>query len=109
MAATDIAPNRTEEYEKYSKESLSVMRKTNAKGMLVGRVGLGGNPNRYIAYVLFDSFTDLSQFPAAYAKAAAGAKLAPMPAGIVMQTEWTTMRYVPELSIQPAAPKPAKQ
>ena len=109
MATTDVAPGRTEEYEKYSKEGLPVIRKTNVKGMLVGRVGLGGNPNQYITFVMFDSFTDLDQFGAAYTKAAAEAKLAPTPPGIVTNTEWTTVRYVPELSIQPAASKAAKQ
>jgi hypothetical protein len=109
MATTSVAPGRTDDYEKYTKESLAVLGKTNAKGVLVARVSLGGNPNEHLTFVLFDSFADLANFPAAYAKAAAEAKLSPMPAGIVIHDKWATIRNVPELSIQPAVSKAAKQ
>jgi hypothetical protein len=108
MVRTGVAPGRTDEYEKGSKELLAVLGKTNARGILVARVGLGGNPNEYITFVLFDSFADIGNFPAAYAKAAAEAKLVPIPAGVVIHTEWAAIRNVPELGIQPAKPNPAK-
>jgi hypothetical protein len=108
MSTTSVAPGRTADYEKHSKELLPVMGKTNVKGMLVRRVAFGGDPNKYLSLVLCDSFTDMDQFGPAFTKAATEAKLAPQPAGIVMHSERTIVRYVPELSIQPSAQKTAK-
>jgi len=108
MGTTDVAPGRTEEYEKYFKEMLPVIGKTNVKGLLVGRVGLGGNPNQYIMFAMIDSFTDLAQFGPAFTKASAEMKIAPMPPGIATHMEYRVLRYAPDLSIQPAEPKPAK-
>jgi heme-degrading monooxygenase HmoA len=102
MAISSVSPGRNAEFEKYSKEGLSVMRKTNCKGILAFKRGLGGDPNEYASLVLFDSFADLSQFPAALSKAAAETKSTPMPTGVVVHTEWTTVRLDPELSIMPA-------
>jgi hypothetical protein len=83
----------------------AALAKTNAKGVLASKVGFGGDPNSYIALVLFDNWADIEKFPAAYTKAAAEAKLAPAPAGVVNLTEWRVYRYVPELSIAPAPQK----
>jgi len=79
------------------------LKKTNAKGFLVSKSGLGGDPYGYLGLAFFDSFADLAQFPEAFRKASAEAKLAPMPTGVVMRAEYTVIRFVPELSIQPAA------
>jgi hypothetical protein len=108
MVTTSVAPGRTDEYEKGCKELVAAVGKTNAKGVLVSKTGLGGDPNEYRMFVLFDSFADLGNFPAAFTKASAEVKLIPMPAGIVMHTEWSVFRHVPELSIQAAAPKSEK-
>jgi len=86
---------------KYTKELSAVIAKTNAKGVSVSQIGLGGNPNEFITLVLFDSFADISNFQAAYAKAATEAKLTPAPAGTIVNNEWRVYRYAPELSIIP--------
>src|SRR5262245_4998512 len=99
-----VTPGRTAEHEKWLKENLlPVLGKTNVKGFYVSRVGLGGDPNEYISLSLFDSFADLEKFPAAIEKAAAEAKQGPEPAGILIYTERAVFRYVPELSLAPAA------
>jgi hypothetical protein len=103
MVINTVAPSRTAEYEKGVKEMVAAIGKTNVKGLLVGRIGLGGNPNEYILTALFDNFADLEKFPQAMAKAAAEVKLAPAPAGIVTRTEYDVMSYVPEASIEPTA------
>jgi hypothetical protein len=103
-----LPPRGLEEYEKYFKEMLPVIGKTNVKGLLVGKVGLGGNPNQYIMFALFDSFTDLAQIGPAFTKGSAEMKIAPMPPGIATHMEYRVLRYAPDLSIQQAEPKPAK-
>jgi hypothetical protein len=112
MTKTTVAPGRTAEYEKSQKELLTVLGKTNIKGILTAKVGGGGNPNQYISLNLFDSFADMNQLGAAFRKAATEAninsqQIAP-PAGVVVHTERTVMRYLPELSIQAPAGKTAK-
>ncbi|MCI0392803.1 MAG: hypothetical protein MOB07_29075 [Acidobacteria bacterium] len=105
-ARNSITPGRTAEYEKGLKENLlPVIGKTNVKGFLVSKVGLGGDPNEYLALALFDSFADLEKFRAVFEKAAAEAKLGPPPAGILTHTEWAVFRYVPELSLAPVVQK----
>jgi hypothetical protein len=108
-STSTVVPGHVAEFLKNGKEFAAVMAKTNAKGMLVGQVGLGGNPNEFVTIALFDSFTDLANFPAAYAKAAADAKLGPAPAGVVANTEWRVYRFVPELSIGTAPQKTEKK
>jgi len=100
LIMASVAPGRTADYEKNHKEMLAVLGKTNAKGVLVNKVGFGGDPNEYRLLVLFDSFTDLGKFSAAFAKARDEMKLAPQTAGIVTHIEYRTIRYAPELSLQ---------
>jgi hypothetical protein len=45
---------------------------------------------------------------AAFTKTSAEMKIAPMSPGIAMYMEYRVLRYAPDLSIQPAEPKPAK-
>jgi hypothetical protein len=99
LARTAVAPGRTDDFEKGTKEMMAVIGKTNAKGVLVSKVGLGGNPNEYLTYVLFDSFADLEKFPQAFQKAAAEAKLAEQSAGVAMYAEWSVIVLDPNLSI----------
>jgi hypothetical protein len=101
-ARSIVAQGHTADFEKNARELSAVIAKTNARGVLVSKVGLGGNPNEYITLVLFDSFAEIGKFPEAYAKAAAEAKLTPAPAGTVANSEWRVYRFVPELSIIPA-------
>ena len=98
---TIVAQGHMADFLKSTKELSAVIAKTNAKGVSVSQIGLGGNPNEFITLVLFDSFADIGNFQAAYAKAAAEAKLTPAPAGTIVNTEWRVYRYVPELSIIP--------
>ena len=107
VVSASVAPGRTEDYEKFVKGMLGVLAKTNTKGILAGRVGLGGNPNQYLFYSLFDSFADINAFGQAYSKAVAEAQLL-FPVGIVVHQEMAVKRFVPELSVMPTAPK-AKQ
>jgi len=96
-----VAQGHMPDFVKYSKDLSAVIVKTNAKGVAVNQIGLGGNPNEFITLVLFDSFADIGNFQAAFAKAAAEAKLVPAPAGAIVSTEWRAYRYVPGLSIIP--------
>lgn len=91
-----------EEYEKNAKMASDIIKKTNAKGFLAGRVGIGGNVNQYYFLILLDNFADMDAFGAAFGKAAAEAKM-PAMTGIVDHVEMTMWSRDAELSIQPAA------
>ncbi len=105
-----VMPGRAAEYEKFAKENLlPVNQKAGGKGVLTGKVVMGGDPNEYRTLLLFDSYADGVKFEMARAKAAAELKLSPvMPAGVLANIEITVVRPVPELSIQPAAQKAAQ-
>lgn len=107
---TSVTPGRVPEWVKGFKENaLPVVQKAGVKGLLTGRVTLGGDPNEFRSLMLFDSYADLDKFQAAYSKAAAELKLSPMaPAGIVAQGEFLVARFVPEMSIRPEPQKAAK-
>ena len=104
-ARSIVAQGHMADFVKSTKELSAVIAKTNAKGVLVNQIGLGGNPNEFITLVLFDSFDDIDKFPEALAKAVAEAKLTPEPADTVANSEWRVYRYSPELSIIPAPQK----
>jgi heme-degrading monooxygenase HmoA len=107
LVTNSVAPGRTEEFEKNSKAVMAAIAKTNAKGFLTARVGLGGDPNEYTTLVPFDSFADLEKFIPAFMKAAAEVKLLPE-AGVVMHRKYEVISSIPGLSIEPPAPKAAK-
>ena len=109
VARTIVAQGHMADFVKYTKELSAVVAKTNAKGVAVSQIGLGGNPNEFITLVLFDSFADIGKFPAAFAKAAAEAKLTAAPADTEAISEWRVYRYVPALSIIPAPQKAGNQ
>ncbi len=104
-ARSVVAQGHMEDFVKATKDLSAVIAKTNAKGVLVSRIGLGGNPNEFITLVLFDSFDDIGKFAEAFAKASAEAKLTSEPAGTVANSEWRVYRYAPEMSIIPAPQK----
>ena len=108
VAIVNVTPGRTAEYEKFVKDLSATLAKTNAKGLMVGKAGLGGDPNSYRLMVLFDNWDDLGKFRAASAKAAAETKLTPAATGVMAHEEWRVYRYVPELSITPAPQRAAK-
>lgn len=97
-----VAPGRDEEYEKNAKIMNEVLKKAKIKGFMAGRVGLGGNPNQYYFFALFDSFADMKAFGPALQKARSETKL-PDETGIVQHVEYAMYSHVPELSIQAAA------
>ena len=101
-----VTPGRIAEYAKWLKENgLLASSKTNAKGVFVNAVGLGGDPNEVMVAVLFDNFADLAKFPDAYGKAMTDLKLQiNPPVGVVTHTEFAVYRYLPELSLTPPLP-----
>ena len=102
-----IAPGRTADYEKWVKEhTLPLTKKTNVKGVLVGKTFLGGDPNEYHVLALIDSYAEIDKFQTSYAKAAAELKLSPVPPpGVFARREFLVVRYMPELSIRPESQK----
>jgi hypothetical protein len=107
LATNVVAPGREVEFERNTKTLLEAVRKTNAKGFLTAKIGLGGNPNEYLTFVPFDSFADLEQFGPAIAKAMVGVPFA-NEAGVVLQRDYEVIRLIPELSIQPPAKAAAR-
>ena len=101
MATISVAPGRKDEYIKNSKELIAAVGKTNAKAVLTGNVGLGGNPNEFIIFVAFDSFADLGQFPQSMGKVMETTKLTPE-TGVTTHVEYMVVKMAPELGIQPA-------
>ena len=76
--------------------------RTNVKGVLIGKVGLGGSLDEYIMHVLYDSFTEMTNNEPALQKELAAAEFTPL-SGIVYYRESQVFVRIPELSIQPAA------
>ena len=102
LSTHSVSPGRVEAYMTNQKARNAVIAKTNAKGVLVSQSGLGGDPNEFNVLVMFDSFADLGNFSAEFAKASTAAKLPPEAAGIVGRTNRRVIRYRPDLSIVPA-------
>jgi hypothetical protein len=96
-----IAPGRSEDFEKNAKIAIDAIGKTNVKGILIGRVGLGGNMNEYILSILYDSFTQMMNNEPAIQKELAAADLTPL-TGIVHYQKSEVLVRLPELGIQPA-------
>ena len=103
VTTTTIAQGHTAEYENFVKTAvLPVIKKSAPKGYLVSQVVYGGNLNQYVTALLLDSFADLQKYRHAFAKASAAAKLTGKGVGVVSR-ENAIYRFVPDLSIQPAA------
>jgi hypothetical protein len=101
-----VALGRTAEFEGITKnEVLPILGKTGViKGMLMSKVALGGDSNEYISSSLFDSYGDIQKWATAAQMQGFG-KVAPKEVGITLHRETAVYRYVPELSISPAAQK----
>ena len=97
----NTAPDRSEDFEKVAKEAMTAIGKTNVKGVLIGKVGLGGNMDQYILSVLYDSFTEMMNNEPAIQKELATVDLTPI-TGVVYYRESEVMVRLPELGIQPA-------
>ena len=57
-------PGSSEEFKKEYKKMINVMAKGNTKGILVGKVGFGGDLDEYITFGLFDSFKEIASHSA---------------------------------------------
>ncbi|MEK7830243.1 MAG: hypothetical protein AAB401_04110, partial [Acidobacteriota bacterium] len=100
-----VAPGRVQEYESYVKaDVLPILQKAYPKGVLVSKVVVGGNCNEYFMVVFADSFEELEK-SAQVATREGFTRIQPKTAGIILHTENNVLRYVPELSISPSAPK----
>ena len=95
------APGREEEFEKNAKVAIDALGRTDVKGILVGKVGLGGNLDEYVMSMLYDSFTDMMNNEPAIQKELAAADLTPL-TGVVYYRNTEVLVRVPEISIQPA-------
>jgi len=96
------APGREEDFKKGLKEAVDAIGKTDIKGVLIGKVGIGGNLNEYIMYILYDSFTEMANNAPAVQKELAAADLTSL-TGVVYYMESEVLVRIPELCIQPAA------
>lgn len=107
MVRQHVTPGRALEFKKWAKENpLLIAKKINAKGVLTGKTLMGGDPNTYTTFILYDSYADISKYQTEMVKAAAEMKLSLVaPAGLVAHTETLVVRDMPELSIRPAPQK----
>jgi hypothetical protein len=97
------APGREGDFKKGLKEVVDAIGKTDVKGVLIGKVGVGGNLNEYIMYLLYDSFKEMASNSPAVQKELAAADLTSLETGVVYYMESEVLVRVPELCIQPAA------
>jgi len=95
------APGRSEDFEKLAKEAMAAIGKTNVKGVLIGKVGFGGNLDEYILSVLYDSFTEMMNNEPAIQKELAEADLTPSTDVLYYRASEVMVR-LPELCMQPA-------
>jgi hypothetical protein len=105
MVKVKIAPGQEAEFSKTNKVMQTLLAKTEAKGVLVTEVGLGGNIDEYISFLMFDSFADIEKFGVTLTKLAMEGRM-PSSAGLIVNREAVVMRFLPEMSCMPAAPKP---
>jgi hypothetical protein len=104
-APFSFAPGRTQDYENYVKtDVLPILQKAYPKGVIVSKVVFGGNGNQCFAVVFVDSFEELEK-SAQVAVREGFTRIQPKTAGIILHTENTVLRYVPELSIRTEAQK----
>ena len=98
----NIVPGRDEDYKAQLKKVVGAIGKTNVKGILVGKVGIGGNMDQYIVNIFFDSFKDMMENQPAMEKELDALKLKPL-TGIVSSRESSIFMQMRELCILPAA------
>lgn len=94
-----VAPGKDLEFRNGIKRVMTAIDKTDVKGVLLGRVGLGGNLDQYILTVLYDSFADMMQNQPAVQRELAATDLTTMN-GVVYYRESEIMTRVPELCLQ---------
>ena len=77
--------------------------KTKVKGVLVGKVGIGGNMDQYIVSIFYDSFTEMMANEPAIQKELAALELKPL-TGVVSSRKSEVLIQLPELSLERTTP-----
>ncbi len=95
-----IAPARDEDFKKGMKKVINALGKTKIKGLLVGKVGLGGNLDQYIMSVFYDSFKEMMANEPAIQKELAALDLKSLD-GVVYYRDSEVYVRIPELCMQP--------
>ncbi|MBN2241093.1 MAG: hypothetical protein JW793_00270 [Acidobacteria bacterium] len=95
-----VPPGRNQDYERWIKGVMGVIKNTSARGAYAGQIFFGGNPGEYHSLILFDAYADIDRFGPAFSKGMEAANI-PSPVGFVDKMEYRIYEYVPELS-QPA-------
>jgi hypothetical protein len=108
VASIHVATGRNEDFENYTKNDfLPVIRQAEAT-YLMAQVIFGGDANEYVSLTLRESFAEIDKGPIAVqvlGQEGAQKLFQKVPAGTVTHIERSFIRFVPELSINPTAPK----
>jgi len=102
IVTNGTTPDNAENFKKGIKEAVKAIGKTNVKGVLVGRVGLGGNFDEYMVFNFYDSFKEFLENQPAIEKELSAADLSALD-GIVNYRKSEVFVRLPELCMQPAA------
>lgn len=95
-----VKAGREADFEKGAKKAVQAMGKTNIKGILLGKVGLGGNLGEYIMFNLYDSFKEMTANEPAIQKELAALDLTSL-TGAVNYRQSEVLVRIPELCIEP--------
>ena len=96
------APGREEDFKKVAKKAVEAMGKTKVKGILVGKVGIGGKLDEYIMDVFYDSYKEMFDNEPAVQKELAAADLSSA-SDVVYYRDSEVLVRIPELCVQPPA------
>jgi hypothetical protein len=106
VTSMEIAPGREQEFENFVKNDyLPIMKRSGMKGFFVGQTIFGGNVNEYVSVTPVDDFADIDKgrpITRVLNEADAEKLLKKLAPGVVVSETRTIVRYLPELSIQPA-------
>lgn len=95
-----IAPGRDQEFKNGLKKVVDAIGKTKVKGVLIGKVGFGGNMDQYIVSVFYDSFKEMTENEPAIQKELAKLDLSSL-TGVIYYRESEVLVRVPEMCITP--------
>lgn len=95
-----VTPGREADFENGAKMVVKALGKTDIKGILLGRVGLGGNLDEYIMFSLYDSFQEMTANEPAVQKELAALDLSAL-AGAVKYRKSEVLVRIPELCVMP--------
>lgn len=98
----DVVPGRDDDFKKGLKKVVDALGKTKVKGVLIGKVGFGGNMDQYIMSVFYDSFKDMAANEPAIQKELAALDLDFL-TGAIQSRKSEVYIEIPELCVEPAA------